>query len=294
KAIEHGVLPRTLHVDAPSRDVDWDAGAVSLLTENTPWPETGQPRRAGISSFGVSGTNAHTVIEQAPAEDREPRAAGGDATPSRWSGIGGLVPVLVSAQSAPALRAQAERLTARVQGDPDLGLTDLAHSLATTRAALDQRAVVLAGEGGREELLRGLAELAEDAPAGSVVRGEVAEGKLAFLFTGQGSQRAGMGRELYAAVPAFARALDEVCAELDQHLQRPLREVMFGDDGAQLDRTGYTQPALFALEVALFRLLETWGVKPDFLVGHSIGELAAAHVAGVLSLADAAKLVAAR
>ncbi|CDR09757.1 type I polyketide synthase [Streptomyces iranensis] len=293
KAIEHGELPRTLHVDAPSRDVDWDAGAVSLLTENTPWPETGQPRRAGISSFGVSGTNAHTVIEQPPAEDRE-TSGGDDAAPSRWTGIGGQVPLLVSAQSAPALRAQAERLTARVQDDPGLGLVDLAHSLATTRAALDHRAVVLTGEGGRDELLRGLAEIAEDAPAGGVVRGEVAEGKVAFLFTGQGSQRAGMGRELYAAVPAFARALDEVCAELDQHLQRPLREVMFGDDGGLLDRTGYTQPALFALEVALFRLLETWGVKPDFLVGHSIGELAAAHVAGVLSLADAAKLVAAR
>ncbi|WP_455567528.1 SDR family NAD(P)-dependent oxidoreductase [Streptomyces antimycoticus] len=292
KAIEHGVLPRTLHVDAPSRDVDWTAGAVSLLTENTPWPETGQPRRAGISSFGVSGTNAHTVIEQAPAEDRE--APDGDATPSEWTGVGGLVPVLVSAQSAAALRAQAERLTAHVQDAPDLGLVDLAHSLATTRAALDHRAVVLAGEGGREDLLRGLAELAEDAPAGGVVRGEVGEGKVAFLFTGQGSQRTGMGRELYAAVPAFARALDEVCAALDQHLQRPLREVMFGDDSGLLDRTGYTQPALFALEVALFRLLESWGVKPDFLVGHSIGELAAAHVAGVLSLADAAKLVAAR
>ncbi|GAA2353686.1 hypothetical protein GCM10010376_90790 [Streptomyces violaceusniger] len=293
KAIEHGVLPRTLHVDAPSRDVDWDAGAVSLLTENTPWPETGQPRRAGISSFGVSGTNAHTVIEQAPAEDRE-TSGGDDTAPSEWTGIGGQLPLLVSAQSAPALRAQAERLTARVQDDPGLGLVDLAHSLATTRAALDHRAVVLAGEGGREELLRGLAALAEDAPTGGVVRGEVAEGKVAFLFTGQGSQRAGMGRELYEAVPAFARALDEVCAELDQHLQRPLREVMFGDDSGSLDRTGYTQPALFALEVALFRLLETWGVKPDFLVGHSIGELAAAHVAGVLSLADAAKLVAAR
>ncbi|WP_432252279.1 SDR family NAD(P)-dependent oxidoreductase [Streptomyces sp. HNM1019] len=290
KAIEYGVLPRTLHVDAPSRDVDWDAGAVSLLTENTPWPETGQPRRAGISSFGVSGTNAHTVIEQAPAEDREPRLPG-DA---EWTGIGGQLPLLVSAQSAPALRAQAGRLTARVQDDPDLGLVDLAHSLATTRAALDHRAVVLTGEGGRDELLRGLAALAEDTPAGGVVRGEVAEGKVAFLFTGQGSQRAGMGRELYAAVPAFARALDEVCAELDQHLRRPLREVMFGDDDGSLDRTGHTQPALFALEVALFRLLETWGVKPDFLVGHSIGELAAAHVAGVLSLADAAKLVAAR
>ncbi|GAA1285466.1 SDR family NAD(P)-dependent oxidoreductase [Streptomyces javensis] len=293
KAIEHGVLPRTLHVDAPSRDVDWDAGAVSLLTENTPWPETGQPRRAGISSFGVSGTNAHTVIEQAPAEDRE-APGGDDITPSEWTGIGGQVPLLVSAQSAPALRAQAERLTARIQDDPGLGLVDLAHSLATTRAALDHRAVVLTGADGRDELLRGLAELADETPTGGVVRGEVTEGKVAFLFTGQGSQRAGMGRELYAAVPSFARALDEVCAELDQHLQTPLKTVMFGDDSGSLDRTGYTQPALFALEVALFRLLETWGVKPDFLVGHSIGELAAAHVAGVLSLADAAKLVAAR
>ncbi|MEU8480894.1 SDR family NAD(P)-dependent oxidoreductase [Streptomyces hygroscopicus] len=294
KAIEHGVLPRTLHVDAPSRDVDWTAGAVSLLTENIPWPETGQPRRAGISSFGVSGTNAHTVIEQAPAEDRDPKPSGDDAAPGEWTGLGGLVPVLVSGQSAPALRAQAERLTARVQDDPDLGLVDLAHALATTRAALDHRAVILAGEGGRDDVLRGLAELAGDGPAGGVVRGEVGEGKVAFLFTGQGSQRTGMGRELYAAVPAFARALDEVCAELDQHLPRPLREVMFGEDTEALDQTGYTQPALFALEVALFRLLETWGVKPDFLVGHSIGELAAAHVAGVLSLSDAAKLVAAR
>nr|WP_260867560.1 type I polyketide synthase [Streptomyces sp. SAJ15] len=291
KAIEHGVMPQTLHVDAPSRDVDWAAGDVELLTEARAWPETGQPRRAGVSSFGVSGTNAHTVIEQAPAEDR----AAAERPAADWSGIGGLIPLLVSGQTPQALRAQAERLAAHVQADPALRLTDLGHSLATTRASLDQRAVLLASaDGGRDELLRGLAALATEGTSADLIQGQVTEGKTAFLFTGQGSQRAGMGRELYAAVPAFSEALDAVCAELDKHLERPLREVMFDADSTLLDQTGYTQPALFAVEVALFRLLEGWGVKPDFLVGHSIGELAAAHVSGVLSLEDAAKLVAAR
>ncbi|WKK25375.1 SDR family NAD(P)-dependent oxidoreductase [Streptomyces olivoreticuli] len=292
KAIEHGVLPQTLHVDAPSRDVDWTAGAVELLTEARPWPGTGQPRRVGISSFGVSGTNAHTVIEQAPAEDRTPEDAPESPDPAGQAAPGDSIPLLVSGQSPQALRAQAERLAAHLAATPGLSLTDLGHSLATTRATLDHRAVLIAASvGGAEELLRALADGGTSA---DLVQGQATEGKTAFLFTGQGSQRAGMGRELYAAVPAFAEALDAVCAELDQHLERPLRDVMFDADSTELDRTGYTQPALFAIEVALFRLLDGWGVKPDFLVGHSIGELAAAHVSGVLTLADAAKLVAAR
>ncbi|MFF9352725.1 SDR family NAD(P)-dependent oxidoreductase [Streptomyces sp. NPDC014734] len=291
KAIEHGVIPKTLHVDAPSRDVDWEAGAVELLAEAVDWPETGQPRRAGISSFGVSGTNAHTVIEQAPAEDR----AAAENSPARWSGLGGLIPLLVSGQSAQALRAQAERLAAHLDATPAPNLTDLGHSLATTRASLDHRAVLLTTDGGnRDELGDLLTALATGGTSADLVRGQVGEGKTAFLFAGQGSQRAGMGRELYAAVPAFAEALDAVCAELDPYLEQPLRDVMFDADSTLLDRTGYTQPALFAIEVALFRLLEGWGVRPDFVVGHSIGELAAAHVSGVFSLADAAKLVAAR
>ncbi|GAA0904116.1 hypothetical protein GCM10009557_79760 [Virgisporangium ochraceum] len=245
---------------------------MSLLTSAVAWPEVDRPRRAAVSSFGISGTNAHTIIEQPPALRAVPAV---DTTP--------VVPVVVSARSAEALAAQAARLRDLVAVD-NLSIVDVAYSSAVSRAAHEHRAAVVAAD--RETLLAGLSDLVE----GGGIRGAVDEGRVAFLFTGQGSQRPGMGRGLYEAYPVFAEAFDAVCA----HLDGPVREVVFGDDADLLAQTVYTQQGLFAVEVALFRLLESWGVKPDHLIGHSIGELAAAHVAGVLSLSDAATLVAAR
>ncbi|MEV6874190.1 SDR family NAD(P)-dependent oxidoreductase [Amycolatopsis sp. NPDC051128] len=269
QALRHGVLPKTLHVDEPSSQVDWTTGDVRLLTESVPWPAGERVRRAGISSFGISGTNAHIVLEEAPRAPVAPAET--------FSGP--VVPWLVSARSEAGLRAQASRLLEFLESGPDL--VETARTLATARASLECRAVVLASD--LEGFRRGLTGLAEGRSVAEVVRC-ASGGKVACLFSGQGSQRAGMGRELSEAFPVFASAFDEVCGYLDPRL---------GEFWGSAE-TEFAQQGIFAVEVALFRLLESWGVRPDFVVGHSVGEVAAAHVAGVLSLEDACALVSAR
>ncbi|MGW2368066.1 type I polyketide synthase [Streptomyces sp. NPDC001667] len=276
-AMRAGVLPPTLHAERPSTAVDWTAGDVRLLTEARDWDAEGRPRRAGVSSFGISGTNAHTIIEQAPAAE-EPD--------DRPHGTLPVVPWVLSARTADAVRAQAARLLDTAgEHDP----YDTGFSLATTRSLFTHRAAVTGRD--RDELLGGLRAIAEGHEVPVAAAGP---GRLAVLFSGQGSQRPGMGRELHDAFPEFARAFDEVCAAFDGHLDRPLRDVVLDPGSELLHQTRFTQAGIFAFEVALFRLLESWGIRPDLLGGHSIGEIVAAHVAGVLSLPDAVTLVAAR
>ncbi|WP_246150751.1 type I polyketide synthase [Streptomyces qinzhouensis] len=291
-ALRHGVLPATLHVDEPTPHVDWASGAVKLLAAPTDWPEVDRPRRAAVSSFGISGTNAHTIIEQAPVE------AEAEEVPERGaSNDDVVVPWVVSGRGEGALRAQAGRLREWVLKHPEQSSADIGYSLVASRSVFEDRLVVVGS--GRGALLDGLALAARGESGPGVVRGvDRLGGGVAFLFTGQGAQRLGMGRELAERFPVFADALDEVCARVDVRLGRPLREVLFAEPGSEaaalLDETAFTQVALFAVEVALFRLVESWSLAPDYVLGHSIGGLAAAHVAGVLSLEDAAEVVVAR
>ncbi|WP_455754066.1 SDR family NAD(P)-dependent oxidoreductase [Streptomyces hygroscopicus] len=286
EAMRHGVLPRTLHADERSPHVDWSAGRVELLTEARAWPAVDRPRRAAVSSFGISGTNAHVILEaapDAPAPEADPASVG-------------TVPWLLSGRGEDGLRAQAGRLSVWLADHPDAAVADIGRSLATGRAALESRAVVLGAD--RAALTAALEALAAGADSADVVTAARTPGALTLLFTGQGSQRPGMGRLLAEVFPAFAAALDEVCALLDPLLPHPVREVMFAEPDTPraelLDTTGMTQPALFALEYALYRLVASYGIAPDMVAGHSVGELLAAHVAGVFSLPDACTLVAAR
>jgi acyl transferase domain-containing protein/acyl carrier protein len=310
QAMRHSKLPRTLHADERSPHVDWSEGDVALLTEAVPWAANGRPRRAGVSSFGVSGTNAHVILEEAPRiEDAgagagevgaDGDAVGNAATPTTATAPvarSGVAPFLVSGFGGDALGAQAGRLHSFLEGEPGLDLYGAGCELALRRASLSHRAVVVAED--REELLTGLNAVELSGTLDGVVSGAAAgEGRLAFLFSGQGSQWAGMGRELYEAFPAFAGELDLLCGELDPLLGCSLKELLFvenaSEEALRLDLTEFTQPALFALEVALYRLVASFGLRPDFLAGHSIGELSAAYVAGVFSLEDACRLVVGR
>ncbi|MFD5134467.1 type I polyketide synthase, partial [Streptomyces olindensis] len=289
EAMRHGVLPSTLHVDEPSRHVDWSAGAVSLLTESRPWPDTGRPRRAAVSSFGISGTNAHVILEAAP--EPAPEEQDTDTTMP--------VPVVLSARTARALTHTAHRLAAYVDTHPRTDVGTLAARLWSGRAKLEHRAGIVTAD--RAILRAALTALAEGRDHAALITtpGRVTTpARFAVMFSGQGSQRPGMGAQLYQTFPAYARALDDVCAALDPHLDVPLQQVMFAEPGSELatllDTTLYTQPALFAHHTAAYRLLQTHGATPHALIGHSIGEISAAHLTGTLPLELAADMVATR
>ncbi|MEU7650283.1 type I polyketide synthase [Streptomyces huasconensis] len=299
-ALQHGVVPPTLNVDAPTPHVDWGAGDIRLVTEATDWPRTGQPRRAGISAFGVSGTNAHVILEQAQPETAPETTAAatepGDTSSTAPAPLtqGDTLPWVISGHSPSALREQAARIR-EFAATTDTGAADparIGRSLALHRTALRHRAVVLAGE--RDGLLAGLDAVAAQEPSAHVVTGEAASSaaKVVFVFPGQGSQWAGMATELMAASPVFAAAMRECAEALAPHLDWDPLELLH--KSAKLERDDVVQPLLWVVMVSLARLWRSLGVVPAAVVGHSQGEIAAACAAGALSTADGARLVALR
>ncbi|MFF4802828.1 type I polyketide synthase [Streptomyces sp. NPDC001351] len=290
-AMRHGLLPRTLHIDAPTPQVDWSEGDIALLTEARAWPDTGHPRRAAVSSFGASGTNAHAVLEEAPSEEpresAEPREPLGSAEPA---------PVVwpLSAKGPAALRAQAAALHAHLEADPGVRPADVGHSLVTGRSLFTDRAVVAGTD--RTELLDGLAALAAGRPHPAVATGRALPGRKAvFVFPGLGSQWPGMAAELLDAAPVFAARLAECEQALAPYVDWSVADVLRRAPGApELDRVEVVQPVLFSVMVSLAAVWRSYGVEPAAVVGHSQGEVAAACVAGALSLPDAARVVALR
>ncbi|MFB8007968.1 SDR family NAD(P)-dependent oxidoreductase [Nocardia sp. NPDC056000] len=285
EAMRHGVMPGTLHVDMPSRHVDWSAGAVELLVEQRPWPRGERPRRAAISSFGISGTNAHLVLEEPPVAEITDNAARQRIPVTPW---------VLAAASEAALTAQLGRLLEQLENDPDFDAADIGWSLAATRSNFAERAVLLGST--RTELLAGLRAAAAGRTAPGVLRGHSdTGGGPVFLFPGHGAQWAGMATELLDTAPVFAEQLAVCAAALAEFLDWSVLDVLRGTPGAPpLDRVDVVQPVMFAVLVALTELWRSMGVTPAAVIGHSFGEIAAAYVAGALSLRDAALVVALR
>ncbi|ASW55668.1 type I polyketide synthase [Plantactinospora sp. KBS50] len=308
QAMTHGLLPRSLHIDAPSSHVDWTEGAVELLTEAQPWPETGHPRRAAVSSFGISGTNAHLILEEPPAERSatapgagpEPGAGAPGAEPGTGPETGAEParpapgPWVLSAKTEPALRVQAARLRDHLDTHPDADPATIGAALAATRSRFTHRAAIVAD--GLDGYRQALDALAAGEPSAAVVTGTAAgPARTALVFPGQGSQWAGMASELLETSPVFRDRLRECAAALRPHTGWDVLDVLAGHpDAPPLERADVVQPALFAVMVSLAELWRASGVRVDAVVGHSQGEIAAACVAGALSLADAALVVALR
>ncbi|KUH82265.1 MULTISPECIES: type I polyketide synthase [unclassified Mycobacterium] len=295
-SLQHEMLPRSLHFENPSPHIPWDSLPVRVVDQAKPWQANGKPRRAGVSSFGFTGTNAHVLIEEAPPSATADEYAPGDTAAEPDAGKHPLNVLTLSARSPEALVASAQRFGDWLDANPKVDIADVCYTAGVGRSHFEHRgALVVDSVQGARELL---AELAENRLRPGVVRGEcIGAPTTAWLFTGQGSQYPGMARELFFTEPVFAETVKRCAEAVDGMLPRPLLEVLFATDretGETLRHTSFAQPALFAVEMGLARLWQSWGIEPDVVLGHSVGQYAAACVAGVFNLEDGARLIAER